>query len=181
MNGRIPTLLALTVAFAFAFAPNTVLAEDLTVGDLQFPVPSAWTVPAGADPVQVVPPGAASPQTLVVLPADTTPAPGAALGAVLAEGWKHLLSSIGTTEVSRQPEEPLSTAGGAAAALTRGSYRGVDGREYPLAIYAVQHGDEFSFVYFFAGEPSDFDRFLPTVTGMVAGSRVVAADAAAGP
>lgn len=166
-----PDARALFLTLALAVAPSAARAETLTVGEFQFPVPSTWTVPAGADPVQVLPTGAASPQTLVVLPAATTPAPGAPLGAVLAEGWRHLLTSIGTTEVSRTPEESLTTAGGAPAALTRGSYRGVDGREYRAAIYTVQNGDSFSFVYFFAGEPADFDRFLPTVTAMVKGSR----------
>jgi hypothetical protein len=181
MNGsaRIsPSVLLL--ALLLVAAPSAALAETLTVGELQFPLPSAWTVPAGADPVQVLPAGAGSPQTLVVLPAATTPAPGAAVETVLAEGWKHLLSSIGTTEVSREPEQPLITAGGAAAGLTRGVYRGVDGREYRLAVYAVQHGDDFSFVYFFAGVSGDFDRFLPSVTSMVAGSRPAVGGASQG-
>jgi hypothetical protein len=176
-----PSARASLLALALAVAPSAALAETLAVGEFQFLVPSTWTVPAGADPVQVLPTGAASPQTLVVLPAATTPAPGAPLSAVLAEGWRHLLTSIGTTEVSRTPEESLTTASGAPAALTRGSYRGVDGREYQVAIYAVQNGDEFSFVYFFAGEPADFDRFLPTVTAMVKGSRPATAAAPAPP
>ncbi len=175
MNGRISHPRTRVFLLALTLAPSAALAETLTVGVLQFPVPSTWTVPAEADPVQVLPSGAASPQTLVVLPADTTPAPGAALGAVLAEGWRHLLASLGTDEVSRQPEESLTTAGGSPAALARGSYRGVDGREYRAAIYTVQSGDQFSFVYFFAGEAADFDRFLPSVTTMVRGSLPVGA------
>ncbi|MGH9464508.1 MAG: hypothetical protein ACRD0X_02610 [Thermoanaerobaculia bacterium] len=175
MNGRTPTFRARAVLLALAVAPGVALAETLTVGDFRFPVPSTWAVPAGADPVQVVPAGAASPQTVVVLPAATTPAPGADLSAVLAEGWRHLLESIGTTEVSRAPEESLTTAGGRPAAVARGSYRGVDGREYQAAIYTVQNGDTFSFVYFFAGEPADFDRFLPSVTAMVRGAQPTSA------